>query len=116
MPHENIRERIQKVAIQDQQPKDRLWGVIFVVAVLVFALGATTVLYSESIQNFLTNGRELGYERGAVECLQVVVDDDRDFELSGYCGKQQVIIYYPPTVCDEYFPGREDCGNKWYAA
>jgi hypothetical protein len=113
MPNKNIKERLVNAFEQEQEPKDRLWAAIFVLVGLVLLLGLITVLYHESTQSFQTEGRGLGYERGAIECQQNILDDDRVGGLPGYCGKPEVLVFYPPELCDEYFPTSTICGSQW---
>ena len=85
-----------------------------IVLILVALLsGGITVIYSETTRNFLDDGRQLGFQRGAVECMQVVVDNDRTFDLPSYCRLEDVVFYYPPEVCDEFFSGHSSCGRLW---
>jgi hypothetical protein len=105
--------RISEALRMGQEPKDRLWAVIYVLIVIVLLVGAITVIYAESTRNFLETGRSLGFERGAVDCLTIVVDNDRDFALPQYCQRAEVVVYYPPEVCDTYLPDLPVCGEGW---
>lgn len=110
----NLRKRFTEEVKMGQQPTDRLWAAIAVLALIAILSGLVTVIYAETTRNFLEEGRRLGYERGAVECMQVVVDNDRTFDLPNYCRREDVVFYYPPEVCDEYFGGDSaDCGRLW---
>lgn len=100
--------RFSKAARMNQEPRDRMWGIIIVVTILVLALGA---LLAET-RLFLTEGQTLGYQRGAVDCLILITDDDRRFELPDYCHNGNVVIYYPDIVCDEFFSEDERCGRE----
>ena len=109
----NIRDRLIEVGRQGQEPKDRLWAAIAVLALIALLSGGITIIYAETTRNFLDDGRALGFQRGAVDCLQVVIDDDRTFGLPPYCARPEVRAYYPPEVCDEYFDGTSGCGTLW---
>jgi hypothetical protein len=90
----DARPRLEKIAAMNQQPKDRLWAAIIVLAIIALLSGGITIVYSETTRNFLDDGRQLGFQRGAVECMQVVVDNDRTFDLPSYCRLEEVVFYY----------------------
>lgn len=113
MPDEDIRARIENVGKMHQQPKDRLWAAIFALVVLVLLVGGIVIVSSVKTKSFLNASRDFGHQRGAVECLQVVVDNDRDFGLPEYCSNPEVVVHYPPSVCHQFFPDIEACGTEW---
>lgn len=43
--------------------------------------------------------REIGWQRGSVDCLELIVDDDRTFAMPPYCVRDEVVPWYPPDVC-----------------
>lgn len=106
---ESVRERLLNAALSAQEPKDRLWAVVVVLAVVLFALGGFLI----EIRLYLAEGRGLSYERTATECLDIVVDNDRNFDLPGTCRSQQVVVHYPPEVCLDFFPNTPECGVRW---
>lgn len=103
-----IRERLVEASQMGQEPKDRMWAVIFVVSILVFALGGIMV----ETRMYLSEGRSLSFQRGAVDCLTVILDDDRDFDLPNYCRDPSLVVYYPVSSCDKYFPDIPSCGAE----
>lgn len=105
----SIRERLIEASDMGQEPKDRLWAVVIVLAVLIFALGAF------QIENrlYLAEGRSLSYERTAADCLDIVIDDDRNFDFPAICRDGRVIVHFPPEVCVEFFPDDVTCATKW---
>ncbi len=105
----DVRERLSKLARMGQEPKDRLWAVVIVLALVVFALGGLLV----ETRLFLSGERGLGYERNAIDCLEIVVDNDRNFSLPAICFHSQVIVHYPPEVCTAFFINSDDCGIRW---
>lgn len=105
---ESTRKRLSKALRMNQEPKDRIWSVIFAMAILVFILGGIVV---ES-RIYLSREHTLGFERGAAYCLTVVVDNDRDFELPEYCKGPDLVIYYPEDVCSRFFPDSHICGSE----
>lgn len=117
---QSITERLVDAAKMGQEPKDRLWAAISVLVVIVLLVGAVTIYYAaETVSatdrnyEFLRDSRELGYERGTVDCLIAIAVDVRTFERSSYCAKPEVILYYPPEVCAEYFMHDATCGDEW---
>jgi hypothetical protein len=91
MPDEDVRERLKEAVRANQEPKDRIWAVIIVLGILVFALGGLLI----ETRLYLAEGRELGFQRGAVDCLDVLTDDTRPYGLPGYCTDPHLIVYYP---------------------
>jgi hypothetical protein len=69
--------------------------------------------HGESTTNNIEKSRQLGFERGSIDCLTLVVDDDRAFDLPSYCHRAEVIIYYPPDVCRAFLPDEGSCGRAW---
>lgn len=108
-----IRERIFESSKNDQEPRDRLWAAIYVLVVLVMVVGSITVVYSQATRDYLETNRVLGFERGSVECLSLIIDNDRRLQLPPYCHRSEVVVYYPPEVCDEFFHGSDLCGRDW---
>lgn len=104
--------RIVEASKGDQDPSDRLWAAVLVLAAIVFILGGFLVETRLYISDTVEVNRQLDYERGSVDCLSVVVDNDRDFDLPPYCGQIGVIIYYPQEVCDSFFPNSSECGQN----
>lgn len=92
-----------------QEPIDRIWGIILALVIVVAASG----LLSVSNRLYMHESRRLGYERGAVDCLSVIVYNDRDFFLPDYCQREELIIYYPPQVCKTFFEKRSGCSREW---
>lgn len=109
----DIQDRLAKVASMHQQPKDRLWAAIAVLIVIALLSGGITAYYAERTIDFHQTDREAGDQRGAVDCLQVVIDDDRNFGLPSYCARPEIILYFPPEVCEVYFEGAASCGDRW---
>lgn len=103
-----IRERLFEASKMSQEPKDRMWAVIGVVSILVLLLGGLVL----ETRLFLSEGRTLGFQRGAVDCMTVLVDGDRDFDLPDYCSDTRLVIYYPDSVCDSYYSELAMCGAK----
>lgn len=85
-----------------------MWAVIIVVSILVFLLGGLIL----ETRFYLSEGRTLGYKRGAVDCLTVLVDGDRDFGLPSYCSDTRLVIYYPAPVCNLYYKELTMCGAE----
>lgn len=106
---DSVVERLLRAAQMSQEPKDRIWTIIIVLALMIFALGGFLL----DIRLFLTEERSLAYERAAADCLELIVDDDRDFEMPSLCEDSQVVIHYPPTICSGYFATASRCGDEW---
>jgi hypothetical protein len=107
------RERLSKALKMNQQPKDRLWGVIYALIVLVISVGLITVVYSRSIQSSVARETVEGFERGSVYCMTIIGNPDRTFRLPSYCNKPEVIVHYPPEVCEELFQRFDLCSRDW---
>lgn len=105
--------RVFKSLSMGQDPKDRLWAAIYALILLVIVVGMTSFLGNEQTQDTLSESRTQGFERGAVVCLTVVVDDDRAFAPPTYCKRPEVTAYYPPEVCAEFFDQSAACSEKW---
>lgn len=104
-----VRERLRSVLRMNQEPEDRLWSIVIVLAVLVLGLGFLLV----DIRLYLAEGRQLSYERTATDCLEIIIDDDRDFDFPNNCYGPQVVVHYPPEVCAGYFVDYPTCGAEW---
>ena len=102
----SLRKRLVKASLMGQEPTDRIWTVIFAISSLVFIIGGLVV---ES-RFFLSRADSWGFKRGAVDCLILVVDDDRDFGLPDYCHHDNLVIYYPSGICDQFFADDRRCG------
>lgn len=96
-----------------QEPKDRLWAVIYVLIALVMLVGALIISHEVETQHTADTSTNMAFERGSVDCLSVIVDSDRTFQLPLYCQRSEVVVYYPPEVCDEFFHGSDLCGRDW---
>jgi hypothetical protein len=47
----------------------------------------------------LTN-REIGWQRGAVDCIEILVDDESvGHDPPTYCRRPEVVVWYPSWVC-----------------
>lgn len=103
-----IRERLVEASQMGQEPKDRLWAVIIVISFLVLILGGLMV----ETRVYLSEGRTLGYKRGAVDCLTVAVDNDTTFDLPNYCYDPKLVVHYPQGACEEFFPDVATCGGS----
>lgn len=101
--------RLKETFAARQTPADRLWAVVLVLSLLVVLIGAIVI---ES-RIYTQGSRELDYGRGAIDCLSVLVDEDRSFGTPPYCRLNEVVVYYPPAVCEEFFPQVAFCGYKW---
>lgn len=55
---------------------------------------------ADSLEETLTN-RQIGYQRGSIDCLGLVVDDDRTWPL-----------WYPVEVCPLLVERPPDCGSR----
>ena len=108
-----LRDRLHVTARMGQDPIDRLWSAIYVLVVIALFVGAITIYYAVSSSQYSEDSRTLDFERGALVCQQIVVDNDRTSGLPGYCGRPQVRVYLPPEACEKFFPSIEDCGSKW---
>lgn len=106
-------DRIVEATTMGQQPKDRLWAAIAVLIIVASISGLVTVLYSESTRNYLETSREIDFQRGAVDCLTIIVDNDRYFALPTYCSRSEVRAHFPPEVCEQFFARENDCGRYW---
>lgn len=109
----SIKDRLVEASKMGQEPKDRLWAAIVALVLIVFVVGGVSIAYAEGTKTYLREEHDLAFQRGSVDCLQVVIDDDRNFGLPGYCGRHEVLIHFPPEVCDTYFPEEVDCGSRW---
>lgn len=96
-----------------QEPAERLWAAVYALILLVVVVAITTVTYAQSHRRDLASETVLGFQRGAVNCMLVIVDNDREFQLPDYCERPEVIIYYPPEVCDAHFNRVNTCGEQW---
>lgn len=110
--------RISERLKADQEPRDRLWGAIIVLAVIAIIVGCIAFeayQSSEAGNKALSDAQSVGFQRGAVDCLTVVVDNDRTFDIPDYCRRVEVIQWYPPQVCAAYFADAAygTCGGKW---
>ncbi len=108
-----ISQRVSRAGRQGQDPKDRLWAVVYVLIVLTLLVGLVVVVYSEAIRDAIDQEQELGFQRGSVDCLSVVVDNDRNFDLPPYCRRVEVLVFYPIEVCNTFFPRNADCSSNW---
>lgn len=116
MPTENIRERLSDVAKMDQQPKDRLWGALAALAIMILVLGGIMMVSFTGLQNYLKDGRELADQRGAVNCIQTFIDNEwteLGYGLPDYCRLPQVFVHYPPALCERALPLERRCGTEW---
>lgn len=109
----SIKERVSDALKMGQEPKDRLWGAVYVLIVLVAIVGLLVVFTQNSTRNALDENTTLGFERGATYCMTVVVDGDRTFDLPNYCQRPEVVVHYPPEVCVEFFPDDGACSREW---
>lgn len=109
----NIKKRVINAAKMSQDPEDRLWGAIYVLIAIALLSAVVTAYYAERTIDFHVTDREGGFQRGAIDCLSVVIDNDRDFELPVYCTKPEVFAYFPPEICEVYLRDEDSCGEKW---
>lgn len=109
----SLNERLAVALRMGQDPVDRLWSAIYALVVIILLVGGITVVYAEETRHSHSDIRELGFQRGSVDCLSVVVDNDRTFGLPAYCRLDDIVIYYPPEICDSFFPDAESCGDEW---
>lgn len=89
-------------------------GVAAIFVALFFMFGAIADLQHQQddiIQN-QAEGRERTFQTRAVQCESVIIDNDRDFALTSNCTTDEVLAYYPPTIC-EYFDNPANCGTKF---
>ena len=96
-----------------QDPNERLWAAIYALIILIVVVGVTTVAYARSTQRDIEENIDLGWHRGTVNCLLVIVDNDRKFQLPDYCEQTEIIVHYPPEICTAYFQRSAECGEKW---
>ena len=96
-----------------QEPHDRLWAAVYVLIAIALLAGLTTIIYAENTRNFLEVAQELDYESSAILCMSVVVDNDRNFDIPRYCDNPEVVVHFPPEVCEVYFTEEATCGDKW---
>lgn len=112
----NIRSRLSRVAKNHQEPKDRLWSTVIILMFITLLVGAISVFSwraSETGNQLVKAGQTIGFQRGAVDCLTTVIDNDRTFEIPDYCRRGEVIQWYPPEVCIKFFSTNSVCGVKW---
>lgn len=82
-----------------------LWGVITALALLVFAAASAAVwgaITSDSGRSETLQNREIGWERGAIDCLVSIIDNERTelgFTVSPYCLRPEVVRHYPLAAC-----------------
>jgi hypothetical protein len=106
---ESFVERLSKASRMGQEPRDRLWSIVIVLAIVQLLLGGFLV----ETRLYLSEGRALSYERSAADCLDLIVDDDRDFSLPAICHNERVFVHYPPEVCETYFVADSTCSAEW---
>lgn len=111
--NKTTRKRLSHALRAGQEPIDRLWAAIYVLILIVVLVGITTVYYAESNQNYQGTTRVLGFERGSVDCLSVVIDNDRDFDIPPYCRRSEIVVYYPSEVCEAFFAHSDICSKNW---
>lgn len=56
--------------------------------------------------------RQRGFATRAQNCMTIVLDNDRNFELTAACEAPEIASYYPPALCRAYFPGMVECSSK----
>lgn len=56
-------------------------------------------------------GREIGWQRGSIDCLVMLVDDDRGFAMPPYCLRAEVVPWYPVEVCPS-LGSPAGCGSR----
>lgn len=105
--------RTSAVLKEKQESENRLWTAVCVLILLVLLVGTAIVTYERSNQRDIATEINLGFQRGAVDCLSVIVDSKRDFQLPPYCRRPEVIVYYPPEVCDEFLRRSDECSREW---
>lgn len=110
---QSTREGLSERFKRGQEPTDRLWAAIFALVVLILLVGGLTVIYAEAARTYMEADRKIDYERGSVICMTVVLDNDRTFGLPPFCRRQEVIEFFQPEVCKEFFADNRVCGDRW---
>lgn len=62
-------------------------------------LAAESRDFAQAAVNETLANRAIGWERGAIDCLGLAVDNDRTFDLPDYCTRPEVLAFYPLEVC-----------------
>lgn len=57
--------------------------------------------------------RQRGFATRAQGCMQLVVDNDRSFDLTPACTAPEIAAYYPSGMCELYFRSVPECGSKF---
>ena len=66
----------------------------------------------EDLEANAVRARERAYASRAQGCLIVILDNDRNFDLTAACTEPVVTAYYPAGVCAQFFPQVAECGSK----
>lgn len=112
----DVRQRLANVVKGHQEPKDRIWSAIIVLTFIAIGVGFISFVSwrsSEEGNSLTREGQQIGFQRGAVDCLTTVIDNDRNFDIPDYCRRTEVILWYPPEVCLLFFNNEQACGKKW---
>ncbi len=102
------------------------WGMIVAMMAMFFVLTIVGAGVMQSVSHnvdqlsgdvaALQDGQEAARERGyinrSISCMQVIVDNDRTFPLTGECTDQDVAAYYPNEVCEQLPVVVPGCGSK----
>lgn len=85
-----------------------MWKAILVITVVGLLSIAGSVWNREEI----LNSREYNYKGRMVNCLDLLVDDDRDFPIPAPCLETNVARYYPTEICERKLVGPvRECGT-----
>lgn len=85
-----------------------LIGGALILGMIVIALILTV---NRSVEETVEN-REFDTERGAVLCLNLLVNPEREFRLPTYCYTATVAEHYPSEACVQ-FNDPPRCGSKF---
>ncbi len=95
--------------------RNALTVVLLVGIVGTLAAVGLVIRTQEEIQAFQTDGRIRSYQTRAIACSTLIIDNDRNFQLTGDCTIPGVMAFYPARIC-EYFGYPKNCGSQFVAS
>lgn len=74
-------------------------GMLFVSAVLMFTSASTFSNRVHEIKKITLDVQEATATNRALNCMNLIVDNDRTFDIPSYCMDPEVLPYYPGQIC-----------------
>jgi hypothetical protein len=88
------------------------WGMFIALFAAFFACIITLTVLFRTLQHDHDGDKERDFINRSVSCMDLIIDNDREFLLTAECVDPGVVAWYPPQVCDELPAGIKECGSK----